>query len=152
VDVCVVGAGIAGISTAHRLTREGKRVAVLDAGPVGGGETSRTTAHLASAVDDRFTEIERLHGLEGSRICAESHARAIDAIEEAVRTERLECDFERLDGYLFEGGTTRATLLRKSWRPRSGPGSRGSACSPGFRWRGSRRAASGSPGRGSSTP
>jgi glycine/D-amino acid oxidase-like deaminating enzyme/nitrite reductase/ring-hydroxylating ferredoxin subunit len=86
------------------LTREGKRVAVLDAGPVGGGETSRTTAHLASAVDDRFTEIERLHGLEGSRICAESHARAIDAIEEAVRTERLECDFERLDGYLFEGG------------------------------------------------
>ncbi|HKY60937.1 MAG TPA: FAD-dependent oxidoreductase [Gemmatimonadota bacterium] len=104
VDVCVVGAGIAGISTAYRLAREGKRVAVLDAGPVGGGETSRTTAHLASAVDDRFTEIERLHGLDGSRICADSHARAIDAIEEAVRAERLACDFERLDGYLFEGG------------------------------------------------
>ncbi|CAN5321394.1 FAD-dependent oxidoreductase [soil metagenome] len=103
VDVCVVGGGIAGITTAYLLTREGKSVAVLDAGPIGGGETGRTTAHLASAIDDRFAEIERLHGLEGSRICAESHSGAIDAIERIVREEAIDCDFERLDGYLFQG-------------------------------------------------
>src|SRR4051812_5973734 len=44
VDVCVVGAGIAGLSTAYHLTRQGARVIVLDDGPIGGGQTSATTA------------------------------------------------------------------------------------------------------------
>ena len=34
-DVCVVGAGIAGLTTAYLLAREGKSVAVLDDGPAG---------------------------------------------------------------------------------------------------------------------
>ena len=103
-DVCVVGAGIAGLSTAYALASEGKRVVVLDAGPLAGGETSRTTAHLTNAIDDRYLEIERLHGPEGARICAESHTQAIDAIERTARTERIDCDLGRVDGYLFEGG------------------------------------------------
>ncbi|HEX3280773.1 MAG TPA: FAD-dependent oxidoreductase, partial [Pyrinomonadaceae bacterium] len=36
-DVCVVGAGIAGMTTAYLLAREGKSVVVLDDGPIGGG-------------------------------------------------------------------------------------------------------------------
>src|SRR5437868_4561604 len=79
-DVCVVGAGIAGLMTAYLLSGEGKSVIVADDGPVGGGQTERTSAHLASAIDDRFTEIERLHGQDGSRICYESHSMAIDLI------------------------------------------------------------------------
>jgi glycine/D-amino acid oxidase-like deaminating enzyme/nitrite reductase/ring-hydroxylating ferredoxin subunit len=100
-DVCVVGAGIAGLMTAYLLSGEGKSVIVLDDGPVGGGQTERTSAHLASAIDDRFTEIERLHGQEGSRICYESHSTAIDLIEQIARDERIDCDFARLDGLLF---------------------------------------------------
>ncbi|HZI66741.1 MAG TPA: FAD-dependent oxidoreductase, partial [Thermoanaerobaculia bacterium] len=42
-DVCIVGAGIAGMTTAYLLSREGQRVVVLDDGPVAGGETCRTT-------------------------------------------------------------------------------------------------------------
>jgi glycine/D-amino acid oxidase-like deaminating enzyme/nitrite reductase/ring-hydroxylating ferredoxin subunit len=100
-DVCVVGAGIAGITTAYLLAREGKRVAVLDDGPVGGGETGRTTAHLSNALDDRYHVLERLHGPDGARLAAASHAAAIDFIEQTVAAERIDCDFTRLDGYLF---------------------------------------------------
>ena len=105
-DVCIVGAGIAGITTAYLLSRAGKRVIVLDDGPVGGGETGRTTAHLTNAMDDRFYALERLHGERGSRIAGASHGAAIDRIEAIVRDEGIDCDFERLDGYLFiyEGG------------------------------------------------
>jgi ribulose 1,5-bisphosphate synthetase/thiazole synthase len=52
-DICIVGAGIAGLTTAYLLAQEGRSVVVLDDGPIGGGETSRTTAHLVNALDDR---------------------------------------------------------------------------------------------------
>lgn len=100
-DVCVVGAGMAGLSTAYQLAREGARVLVLDQGPIAGGESARTTAHLASALDDRFHRLEKLHGAEGARLAAESHAAAIDSIEQIARGEDIACDFARVDGYLF---------------------------------------------------
>jgi glycine/D-amino acid oxidase-like deaminating enzyme/nitrite reductase/ring-hydroxylating ferredoxin subunit len=101
VDVCVVGAGIAGLTTAYLLTKAGKTVAVLDDGPLAGGMTEVTTAHLSSAIDDRFVNIERWHGEKGSRLAAESHAAAIDRIETISNELGIECDFKRLDGFLF---------------------------------------------------
>src|SRR5688572_20063138 len=89
-DVCIVGAGIAGLTTAYLLAKEGKRVIVVDDGPTSGGETCRTTAHLVSALDDRFYHLERLHGAEGARLAAQSHAAAIDKIERIVRDEKIE--------------------------------------------------------------
>ena len=53
-DVCVVGAGIAGLSTAYLLAREGKSVIVLDDGHIGGGETGRTTSPLRPTGKARF--------------------------------------------------------------------------------------------------
>ena len=97
-DVCVVGAGISGMTTAYLLAREGRRVIVLDDGPVAGGETGRTTAHLTWALDDLYSHIERMHGAEGARIAATSHRRAVDLIEEIVRGEGIHCGFERLSG------------------------------------------------------
>lgn len=100
-DVCVVGAGISGLTTAYLLAREGRRVIVLDEGPVGGGQTERTSAHLASAIDDRFYELERLHGVAGSRAGYEGNAAGIDLIERVSREEDIHCDFARVDAYLF---------------------------------------------------
>lgn len=112
-DVCVVGAGIAGVTTAYLLAREGRQVTLLDDGLIGGGETCRTTAHLSNALDDRYHVIEWLHGKEGARLAAASHTNAIDTIEEIVAREEIFCDFTRLDGYLFLGPGGRRELLER---------------------------------------
>jgi glycine/D-amino acid oxidase-like deaminating enzyme/nitrite reductase/ring-hydroxylating ferredoxin subunit len=114
VDACVVGAGIAGLTTAYLLARSGKRVAVLDDGPLAGGMTQMTTGHLTNQLDDRYFELEKIHGREAARLAADSHTAAIDRIETIVRQERIDCDFTRLDGYLFLAeGDERATLERE---------------------------------------
>lgn len=100
-DICIIGAGIAGLTTAFLLGREGRSVVVLDDGAIGGGMTGRTTAHLSNAYDDRYVEIERLHGEEGARLTAESHTAAIDKIAEIVSREKIDCEFQWVDGFLF---------------------------------------------------
>ena len=113
-NVCIVGAGIAGMTTAYLLARAGKTVVVVDDGPIGGGMTGRTTAHLVTALDDRYFELERLHGETGARLAAESHAAAIDLVESIVKEEKIDCEFERLDGYLFvPPGESRKILDRE---------------------------------------
>lgn len=101
-DVCVVGAGIAGITTAYLLSKEGKKVVVIEDGTIGGGETGRTTAHFANALDDRYYEIERIHGEKGARLAAASHTTAINTVDQIVAAEKIDCDAVRLDGFLFE--------------------------------------------------
>jgi glycine/D-amino acid oxidase-like deaminating enzyme/nitrite reductase/ring-hydroxylating ferredoxin subunit len=110
-DAAVVGAGIAGLTTAYLLAKAGHSVVVLDDGPVAGGMTQMTSAHLTNMLDDRYFELEKLHGPEAARLAAESHTAAIDRIEAIVRDEGIECDFRRLDGYLvLAEGDRRATL------------------------------------------
>ena len=111
VNVCIVGAGIAGMTCAYLLARTGRSIVVIDDGPIAGGETGRTTAHLTNALDDRYYEIERIHGAEGARIAAASHAAAIDRVEQIASLEEIDCDFERLDGYLFLGGDSKKEEL-----------------------------------------
>jgi glycine/D-amino acid oxidase-like deaminating enzyme len=101
VDVVIVGGGISGMTTAYLLSKEGKKVALVDDGNIGSGETGRTTAHITHALDDRYYDIERIHGKKGAKLAAESHTAAIDMIESIVTSEGIDCDFERLDGYLF---------------------------------------------------
>jgi glycine/D-amino acid oxidase-like deaminating enzyme/nitrite reductase/ring-hydroxylating ferredoxin subunit len=101
VDVIVVGAGIAGLSTAYEFLRLGRRVAVLDAGTVGGGMTARTSAHLSYEFDDYYHELIRLRGEPEARQYFESQKAAVDRIEEIALSENIACDFVRVAGYLF---------------------------------------------------
>ena len=100
-DVVVVGAGIAGLSVAYLLARAGQSVTILDAGPIGGGMTSRTTAHLSAALDDLYQNLIAVRGADAARLAAASHATAIDLIEQIQEKERIACDFARVDGFLF---------------------------------------------------
>ncbi len=99
-EVCVIGAGIAGLTTAYLLAREGRDVVVIDAMGIGAGETGRTTAHFFPP-DEWYFEIEHSFGAEKARLVAESFTKATALVESLVRWERIDCEFERLDGYLY---------------------------------------------------
>lgn len=110
-DVCVVGGGMAGLSTAYRLATAGRSVAVLEAREPGMGETSRTTAHLVTALDRGWKALTSIHGDALAQLAADSHRAAIEWIERFCDTEVTDCGFARLDGFLFAAPTTAHGVL-----------------------------------------
>lgn len=106
-DVCILGAGLAGMIAAYLLGREGREVMVIEEGPLGGLQPGFEAAHLASAVERPYAGIEAAQGRDAARVAAQSAAAAVDALEAIVLRERIACEFERLDGYLMGDGECR---------------------------------------------
>lgn len=114
-DVVIVGGGLAGVSVAYNLILAGKKVVLVEDGFIGSGESGRTTGHLVTALDDRYYKLQALFGDEKTRLIAQSHKAAIDFVEDTVRKEKIDCDFERLDGYLFPDPSDDTISLRKEY-------------------------------------
>src|ERR1700750_2558545 len=110
-DVIVVGSGIAGLSTAYELSLHGRAVIVIDRGPIAGGMTARTSAHLAPLCDDLMSEMRKIRGPDLTRLFYKSQAAGVDRIEQIQREENIDCDFRRLDGFLFQGDGMPADVI-----------------------------------------
>jgi glycine/D-amino acid oxidase-like deaminating enzyme/nitrite reductase/ring-hydroxylating ferredoxin subunit len=110
-DVVVVGSGIAGLSCAYELAVRGRSVIVVDRGEIGSGMTARTTAHLASALDDDYSKMIKARGADCARELYQSLLASINRIEEIQSSESIDCDFVRLDGYWVLAAGTPASRL-----------------------------------------
>ncbi len=113
VDVCIVGAGIAGITTGYLLSREGQKVCILDHADIGSGQTGKTTAHFASAYDDLYSELRKKFSKEDVSLIANSQVAALQKVDEIIKQENIECEFERVPGYLFRGRDSTQEVLDK---------------------------------------
>jgi glycine/D-amino acid oxidase-like deaminating enzyme/nitrite reductase/ring-hydroxylating ferredoxin subunit len=102
-EVCVVGGGIAGVSTAYQLAKRGFEVTLVEAYQLASGQTERTTAHLTTQLEEQFCELVRMHGKESTALFHNAHRSAINTIESICESENISCDFKRLSGYLFRG-------------------------------------------------
>lgn len=113
VDILIIGAGITGLLTAYCLSKAGKKVTVVDADEIGGGETGCTTAHLTWVLDLGYAEIEKFFNTEKARLALESHKSAIDFIENIIREEKIDCDFKRVSGYTFLASTDKKKVFEE---------------------------------------
>src|SRR4051794_30342941 len=66
-DVAVLGGGLCGITTAFLLKRSGARVAVVEAGRVGGGATGHTTAKISSLHGQVYARLRSKFGDDDAR-------------------------------------------------------------------------------------
>ncbi len=112
-DVCVIGGGIAGLTAAYLLLKEGQKVCVLESSKLGNGQTGRTTAQFVTALDERYFTLEKYHGEDITRKVAQSHIAAIKKVIDIVKNENIECNIELVDGYLFSTLETSEEVLFK---------------------------------------
>ncbi|GAA2729453.1 FAD-dependent oxidoreductase [Streptomyces nogalater] len=112
VDVAVVGAGIAGLSTAHALARAGRRVAVLEAGRAAAGVTGYTTAKLTAQHTLVYDRLRRTRGPDGARLYARSQSEAIEHAAELVAELDIDCEWETRDAYTYVRNRSRVAEVQ----------------------------------------
>lgn len=101
VDVCIIGAGITGIMTAYELKDSDLKICLIDKGEVCSGVTQNTTAKITSQHGLIYNYLENNFGIEFARKYLESNQKAIDKIEKIVAKENIDCEFKRLDNYIY---------------------------------------------------
>ncbi len=101
VDVAIVGAGITGITAAYLLSKEGLKVAILEAGSVLNGTTGHTTAKVTAQHGLIYDEFINHFGEEKARLYYESHMNAIQFVESNVNEKGIDCDFSKEDAFIY---------------------------------------------------
>jgi len=98
-DVCVIGGGIVGITTALLLKRAGKRVVLLEQDGVFRGTTGYTTAKVTSGHGMIYSELEKKHGSDTARAYAAANEAGLAKIRELA--EGVDCDLETKANYVY---------------------------------------------------
>jgi glycine/D-amino acid oxidase-like deaminating enzyme/nitrite reductase/ring-hydroxylating ferredoxin subunit len=114
-DVCVIGAGITGLSTALELAERGRKVIVLDASRVGDGTTGHSTAKVTSQHGLSYARIRSTHGAEGARAYGAANEAAKERIAGWVG-EGIDCDFRRRDAWVYAASAAQRKLVERETR------------------------------------
>lgn len=100
-DVAVIGGGITGLSTAHRLSSKLRKVVVLEEMKVGGGTTSHSTGNLYVTIDHGLAQLQSKYNNKTVSQVVHARQEALDAIENNVSRYEIDCDFKRCPWYLY---------------------------------------------------
>uniref|UniRef100_A0A383W2I3 Rieske domain-containing protein n=1 Tax=Tetradesmus obliquus TaxID=3088 RepID=A0A383W2I3_TETOB len=100
-DVCIVGGGISGLTTAYLLAKAGKRVVLLESRLIGSGQTGRSLGDMTPWHTGLFSSLERWTNREQRQQVAVSNAEAINFVESVVESEGISCGFTRCPNFLL---------------------------------------------------
>lgn len=100
-DICIIGGGITGISTAYYLTKENLKVTVLDMGKIGLQTTGNSTAKITSQHGLFYKYLKDSKGEDFARLYYDANEDAIKNIKKIVEKENIECDLECQSAYVL---------------------------------------------------
>ena len=113
IDVAVVGAGIAGLTTAYLLKQRGVKVAVFEKYRIGDSVSGHTTAKVTSQHGETYSRLIEKFGRDAAQIYGEANQAAITQIEEIIQREHIDCDWRREDNYVFTDNEDEIASLRQ---------------------------------------
>ena len=100
-EVCVIGAGLFGLTTAYYLTQCGKKVIVLEKGEIGEKVSGNTTGKITSQHDLFYAHLIDDYGEEYAKKYLEANEQAIKNMKQIIDKEQIECEFSTQKSYVY---------------------------------------------------
>ena len=101
VDICIVGGGLTGITTAYYLSKYGYKIALLEKNTLLSKTSGHTTAKVTSQHGLIYNYLENSNGLDFAKNYLQANETAIGNIKKIIELENIDCDFERKNAYVF---------------------------------------------------
>ena len=109
-DVCIIGAGLTGLSTAYYLSKKGLKVIVVDKDGIGEKTSGHTTAKITLQHGLIYDYLINSFGFDFAKKYFEANKSAISNIKEIIDSEGIDCDFEYQSNYIY---TTKNEYVEK---------------------------------------
>ena len=127
-DICIVGAGITGLTTAFLLSQEGFSVCLLEANRVLSGTTSLTTAKITAQHGLFYADFIEQFGIEKAKQYYEANERALTFIYKMVQEHQIDCEFQQEDAYIYTNTDQEVKKIEKEWDAYERIGIEGALC------------------------
>jgi len=100
-DVLIIGAGIAGLTTAYLLRNSGYKIGIIEGGTIGYGTTGYTTAKLTIQHDIKYNYLINNFSLEEAKQYLKANKEGLNLIKEIINTNNIDCDFKEQTSYVY---------------------------------------------------
>lgn len=100
-DVCIVGAGIAGLSIGYNLVKKGYKVIIVDKDEVGQKTSGNTTAKITLQHNLIYDYLINSFSLDFAKVYFKANKKAISNIKTIIDTENIDCEFEWQNNYVY---------------------------------------------------
>ena len=112
-DVCIIGAGIFGITCGYYLSKAGLKVTIVDKSDVSTKTTGHTTAKITSQHGLFYTYLVNTYGEQFAKDYLFANEEAIENIKSIVETEKIKCDFERQSNFVYTTNKLEVDKIKK---------------------------------------
>lgn len=113
VDVCIIGGGITGLTTAYYLSKTDLKVALLERDEIGNKTTGNATGKITSQHGLFYDYLINSQGEEKARQYLEANEQAIQNIADIMKEENIDCDFEYKNAYVFTQRQDQVEKIKK---------------------------------------
>ncbi len=117
-DVCVIGAGFTGLSTALALAERGYAVCVLEAKAIGWGASGRNGGQVVNGLNASLDKIERQFGEAAASFVGRLVQDGGEIIRKRIQNYNIQCDY--ISGNIFAAYTdkqmTELESKQRQWR------------------------------------
>jgi gamma-glutamylputrescine oxidase len=93
-DVCVIGAGFTGLSTALHLAERGYKVIVLEASSIGWGASGRNGGQLIPGLRKSASDLVAMFGTEAAKRAFDISLQAIEMVSTRIKKHNIACDYK----------------------------------------------------------
>lgn len=112
-DVCIIGAGIFGLTCAYYLSKLGFKVTVLEKDGIGEKATGHTTAKITSQHNLFYDYLIHSYGKKFASDYLEVNEKAIQNIKQIIDEEKIKCDFEYQNSYVYTTDKSELKAIKK---------------------------------------